>query len=200
MQLKTHILSRSIREARIRQIFEGGQTLRLQYPKEDLGFAYPTSTDGPAANVADFIAQWKQTPEERARPFVPVVQEGVRFPHVVLRTADGSPRSTVDLVADAGLDFTLLVSGETAVAVARTGGVLWREILGKRPGRRALVVVGGPGEAAGAGEVPAQGEAQVVFDPTQALEALPGWAPFVLVRPDGHVLWKGSDLSGLPEH
>lgn len=90
---------RKLREAQLARVFESGETLRLQFPREDLGFEYGAS---PGAAVA--LAPPLQTtaagrpgvepdegrgsaPPPRGAPFVPSTCPGARLPHAPVQVA-----------------------------------------------------------------------------------------------------------------
>lgn len=78
------------RQQRLSEIFRSRQSLRLQYPREDLGFVY--STNDPSDGHADLY--------HRSVAFVPSVVVGGRLPHAVIRL-QGSGRnvSSLDFVS-----------------------------------------------------------------------------------------------------
>ena len=95
------------RSARLARILEGGETLRLQYPREDLGFVY----DSPAAAVcsdqpsvegdAATSARGSSTPNGqapaahgRAAPYEPTSVPGARLPHAVVTVRSAGERLT----------------------------------------------------------------------------------------------------------
>lgn len=98
--------------AQLRDIFDSGTTLQLQFPAEDLGFTYPSRrtpsanpSDAPPATIAAAVARTKAARAARAAPprraaqppgkggagadakaakFVPRLQVGGRLPHFEL--------------------------------------------------------------------------------------------------------------------
>ena len=78
----------ALRRKELNALFDHGETLRLQYPKEDLGFLYcrtnsaiqydTNSTD--EEQVAKYIG-----PKPRDAPYVPTTLPGARFPHLKLK-------------------------------------------------------------------------------------------------------------------
>jgi len=100
------------RRARLTALLTSGASLRLQYPREDLGYGYGQAASGPAS------------PAMRSAAFVPALREGFRLPHAELAVqtaAFGGPASeqrwesvsTLDLVPVNALGF-LLVTGPAA--------------------------------------------------------------------------------------
>ena len=83
------------RSARLARILDGGETLRLQYPREDLGFTYaspgaavcpeePAAARGTATGPGDSGDQAAQTAPDRAAPYVPSTAPGARLPHAAV--------------------------------------------------------------------------------------------------------------------
>lgn len=137
-----------------------------------LGYSYP---DSPLVTPAGAPA-----PAPDPIVYVPSAAPGCLLPHRWL--ADGS--SLYDVL---GSGFTLLVDGRTGDGGAGDGGAGDGGV-GDGGAVRAAVA-----EAREAG-VPV--EVRVIDAPGLAAE----WeAAYVLVRPDQHVAWRGSDLAGLPD-
>ncbi len=108
-------LQTAARSARLARILDGGETLRLQYPREDLGFAYTgpgaaVRGDDPAAVLPRVSARRGQggnaaaDARGRAAPYVPSTAPGARLPHAVvtLRSPGARPykhRSTLQALS-----------------------------------------------------------------------------------------------------
>jgi hypothetical protein len=85
-----------LRRRAIRQILESGESLRLQFPREDLGFRY-TPGSGAAVLEEDAEAEVSASPPSaaaaagagggRGAAFVPSSAPGYRLPHVWLELA-----------------------------------------------------------------------------------------------------------------
>ncbi|KAH7616498.1 putative polyketide hydroxylase [Nannochloris sp. 'desiccata'] len=119
----------ALRRTELNALFDHGETLRLQYPKEDLGFLYSDSRtaaiqyeneSGDEQQVAKYIR-----PKPRDAPYVPTTLPGARLPHLKLRRRksenltgqnnEGSEFgsedvSSIDLWPAAGLQFVLVLS------------------------------------------------------------------------------------------
>lgn len=195
-----------LRREKLEVLFESGSTLRLQYPKEDLGFVYGNGTNGmnlvthesnDSQSLADYLA-----PKPRAAAYQPTTLPGARLPHfplIVLRPGKLLPEllqngviSSIDIPVAAGLAFVLLINGQGSAIEwvhAVRGGVKGIEVL-------PVVVVADRGSPAM--EMEALKNVAVVQDvngewprflPDGADRGTDGVA--VLVRPDGHVAWRG---------
>lgn len=126
----------AIRQDALQALFLEGETLRLQYPKEDLGFIYAgdkTSislenefdSNGKNFKSPNFksdhllVAEYLR-PQARNAPYIPTTLPGARFPHIPLKVlqeghlkrsvSKGSVVSSIDIVPASDLDFTLFVS------------------------------------------------------------------------------------------
>lgn len=111
-----------LRRSRLKQLFETGETLRLQYPKEDLGFVYGSQNSAVAVALSHPNVTRKSVgaSTDRNAPYLPALVPGGRLPHVPLiveRVGNlpgihrGDKISSVDLSACRGARFTLLLSG-----------------------------------------------------------------------------------------
>ena len=121
----------AIRHEALNALFEGGETLRLQYPKEDLGFVYSgtgaaivyetmqeTGCDDDV--ITDRQAVLKYTAAKpRNAPYVATTLPGARFPHFWMRTirpgflggsfSRGAMLSSIDVIPVIGLNLCLFV-------------------------------------------------------------------------------------------
>ena len=86
------------REQQLQKIFTTGQTLRLQFPKEDLGFVYdalgsavlPEQQEGPDRAGLQPAGQGLSGAQEQQRClYVPQAIPGARMPHCSLRPPGG---------------------------------------------------------------------------------------------------------------
>ena len=95
------------RSARLARILDSGDTLRLQYPREDLGFTYASPAaavchDGPAfalgtvASRKGVVGGLAGGGQGRAAPYVPSTVPGARLPHafITVRSPGASSRTT----------------------------------------------------------------------------------------------------------
>ncbi|KAK9819702.1 hypothetical protein WJX72_001426 [[Myrmecia] bisecta] len=190
------------RRAALDRIFASGETLRLQFPREDLGFVY--GGDG-AAVVAPEPAghlgmQDRSGPMEGARqqarglPYVPETMPGARLPHCDLQmlrqvASDGQPyqrkASTLDLVPAAPAQLTLLVgANDHSLAWADAARILLESE------HRPLRVVHIADSAQQAAALDAA--ACVAYSLDKTWRKLRGVSDSgaIFVRPDGHVAWR----------
>lgn len=132
------------REKLLRDIFATGDTLRLQYPKEDLGFIYNApgaaidavngasgmagKTGGggtTAARGSTGAGKQQITDQSRGRPYVPSTRPGARLPHcdiAVVRASRGTDIqqqhiSTLDLMPYRSTRMQLWLSGGQGAAI-----------------------------------------------------------------------------------
>ena len=113
------LLQMAARSARLARILDGGETLRLQYPREDLGFTYAGSgaavcPDDPAAAAPGSSTQIGRDSDkvapagDRAAPYMPSTAPGARLPHaaVVLHSPGARPpqplKHAAQVVTDSG--------------------------------------------------------------------------------------------------
>ncbi|XP_031124538.1 uncharacterized protein LOC116027200 isoform X2 [Ipomoea triloba] len=101
----------SARLARLREIFEEGQSLQLQFPAEDLGFRY---LKGALVSNGDNLLHEPEAPTGRRRDFVPSADPGSRLPHINVRPFSNPPSketfSTLDLVSAEKVEFLLIIA------------------------------------------------------------------------------------------
>lgn len=197
---------RRLRRSELAEVFEHGETLRLQFPKEDLGYVYAQGAvchgPGDAAAVAEY-----QRPKKRDAPYTPTTLVGARLPHAPIRVRQAgrllsevgsqAVASTVDLPAAAGIGLVLLLSessqqGSWEAAAAAAEAATGVPVLPVVVAQSAAAISGG--SAAGEGTT-------VVQDAEGAWLRLRGIAPegALLVRPDGHIAWRHGgqgDLAG----
>jgi 2-polyprenyl-6-methoxyphenol hydroxylase-like FAD-dependent oxidoreductase len=202
-----------LRKSRLKQLFEAGETLRLQYPKEDLGFVYGSRNAAIGATLSHPNAIKKSMsmdlPKNRDAPYLPSLVPGGRLPHVPLLVERagslpgvqcGDEISSIDLSAIRGIGFTLLLSGINMQGLFDwiTASNLWqeRQDYGVALG---LVVISETADLAKqlalnmppsssldnvAFVVDTSGSWKDVIVPFCEIEGLA-----VLVRPDGHIAW-----------
>lgn len=156
----------------VAQIFNNYMDLQLFFPAHDLGVCYRSRCVVGAEN--QHLRALDETKE-----FQPTLELGCRFPHMWLHvversSADSSPTvSTLDVVRDSGLRFTLFTSPSS----------VWALI----PGGDEIVVA-----RIDDSNPPSASSSEVGFD---YADFSCRWADInasvkaVLVRPDGHVCW-----------
>ncbi|KAL0421531.1 UNVERIFIED_CONTAM: putative polyketide hydroxylase [Sesamum latifolium] len=117
MQLSDSLLNEnnplgSSRLSRLRQIFEEGKSLQLQFPAEDLGFRY---SEGALVSDGDSLSGAPQeTPTGRRRDYIPSSDPGSRLPHMQIRPLsellNKDAFSILDLVSVDNVDFVLIIA------------------------------------------------------------------------------------------
>lgn len=83
---------KAYRASQLAKFFNSGSSLRLQYPREDLGFVYNSSgvvcgdIDAQIGGMAESAQSSIGTAVEveRGAPYVPITAPGARLPHVEL--------------------------------------------------------------------------------------------------------------------
>ncbi|OVA15384.1 Monooxygenase [Macleaya cordata] len=98
----------SLRLAKLRRIFDEGESLQLQFPAEDLGFRY---LKGALVPDGDTVLE---APTGRRRDYVPCAEPGSRLPHMNVRDLrkefSEETFSTLDLVCGDKLEFLLIIA------------------------------------------------------------------------------------------
>ncbi|KAL9261234.1 putative polyketide hydroxylase [Drosera capensis] len=101
----------SARLARLKNIFEEGRSLQLQFPAEDLGFRY---VDGALVSDRYSMQSAPEAPPGRRRDYVPSADPGSRLPHMKIRSlstvSSKEVFSTLDLVSGDRVEFLLLIA------------------------------------------------------------------------------------------
>lgn len=101
----------SSRLARLKQIFDEGKSLQLQFPAEDLGFRY---LEGALLSDRHVNHDPEDVPTGRRRDYVPSSEPGSRLPHMKVRrlwsSSDEDTFSTLDLVSGDKLEFLLIIA------------------------------------------------------------------------------------------
>lgn len=201
------------REAQLRKIFDTGDTLRLQFPREDLGFQYARGAVCPHAD--DVPASGAQapssSPRNRSSEYVPSTAPGFRLPHVELRLEDALTASTVDMAARlAAAQLMLVVSDDhgspvpsslwqdATASLAAQGAQLSILVIRQQPAH-ASSTAGAAGALIQEGTLPADSKPSN-GKPVQmvGLDVAGRWPEVrevnatgaILVRPDGHVAWR----------
>ncbi|KAI3467674.1 hypothetical protein Pfo_024337 [Paulownia fortunei] len=115
MQLSESLLNEnnplgSSRLSKLREIFEEGKSLQLQFPAEDLGFRY---FKGALVSDGDSSLSTQETPTGRRRDYVPSSDPGSRLPHMkiqLLSVLSEDAFSTLDLVSGDNVEFLLIIA------------------------------------------------------------------------------------------
>ncbi|XP_042057215.1 putative polyketide hydroxylase [Salvia splendens] len=115
MQLSGFILNESnplgsTRLSKLREIFEEGKSLELQFPAEDLGFRY---YKGALVSDGESFSSTQEKPTGRRRDYVPSSDPGSRLPHMNIQLLSHSKEetcSTLDLVTANNVEFLLIIS------------------------------------------------------------------------------------------
>lgn len=101
----------SSRLARLKQIFDEGKSLQLQFPAEDLGFRY---LEGALVSDRHGAHDNEDVPTGRRRDYVPSSEPGSRLPHMKVRllssVSDKDTFSTLDLLSLDKLEFLLIIA------------------------------------------------------------------------------------------
>lgn len=101
----------SSRLARLKQIFDEGKSLQLQFPAEDLGFRY---LEGALMSDRHVNHDPENVPTGRRRDYIPSSEPGSRLPHMKVRplwsSSDEDTFSTLDLVSGDKLEFLLIIA------------------------------------------------------------------------------------------
>lgn len=200
------------RRASIKEIFAQGNTLRLQYPKEDLGFLY-----GHGAVVhcdqkeTDEVVEYQRRQLMRKAPYQPTILPGARFPHFWVKPtsvipiedydADTEKRvSSLDAIAAAGCKLVLFISSPSSVYAKWISAVQAVNTIKKRGEEEDLlslvhIVIDSDSDGHGFEEY----KVMQLRDVDNVWKDLRGVADdgAVLVRPDGHVAWRSRDGSGV---
>ncbi|KAL6782028.1 hypothetical protein ACKKBF_B10380 [Auxenochlorella protothecoides x Auxenochlorella symbiontica] len=191
----------TLRSRNIRAALEGGETLRLQYPKEDLGFVYRSPDAALAPSAADLAeVDLAARPRPRHAPYTPATLVGGRLPHAAvdavisrgwLAGGAAGPASTVDLPCLAASPTPLLLLLPSGYkALERRAWLAAAERLGPQ---RVLPVVLHLGPAPAGAAAERTNALELQCDPASGAWATTGGARVLLVRPDGHIGAKWSE-------
>ncbi|KAK6160359.1 hypothetical protein DH2020_003740 [Rehmannia glutinosa] len=116
MQLSDSLLNEnnplgSSRLSKLKQIFEEGKSLQLQFPAEDLGFRY---SEGALVSDGDSSSSARERPTGRRRDYVPSSDPGSRLPHMKIQLLSAFSSkdafSTLDLVSADNIEFLLIIA------------------------------------------------------------------------------------------
>ncbi|OIT33571.1 hypothetical protein A4A49_36383 [Nicotiana attenuata] len=188
----------SARLAKLRQIFEGGQSLQLQFPAEDLGFRYRKG----ALVSEDFSGlNAHEAPSGRRRDYIPCSEPGSRLPHMNVKLLSNPSSkeifSTLDIVSGDNVEFVLIIAPlEESYNLARAAIEVANNF--KVPLK---VCVIWPKES-----INGTGRSEAALTPSNFFEVVevksssdsPSWWDIcqmtdrgaILVRPDEHIAWR----------
>ena len=187
------------RRKELSNLFKSGETLRLQYPKEDVGFLY----SGKASHLLverELRSALEKAAKAKPRnaPYVPICLPGFRFPHFPVSILESRQEhlqpgtevvSSIDIPAATGIDYTLFVSHSSAEQ--------WRVMYDKAGVVSVEVKTdSSPLVSSSSGHCPSV-LAREINSPSmwdslvKPLEKAFGSSPGILIRPDGHVAWIG---------
>lgn len=200
----------SARRKELEEIFSSGRTLRLQYPKEDVGFGY-TGKDAYVYVEPEIIeaVQLASLPKPRDAPYAPCCLPGYRLPHVDLEVVHSSigdfPSTTIsslDIADSVGTRFVLFIQHGT--------GCHWVQHLPSDYDSPVLVDVSIPTNSNSKNDgsetidindhtrklchihvLLKDSDAILASEMSRLQEVFGGFPLGILVRPDGHIAWVG---------
>ncbi|XP_054787956.1 uncharacterized protein LOC129293864 isoform X2 [Prosopis cineraria] len=195
----------SSRLAKLRNIFEEGKSLQLQFPAEDLGFRY---LQGAIVEESNNLESTPQLSTGRRRDYIPSAHPGSRLPHMYVRVNKMNKNvSTLDLVSGDKVEFLLLI------APVKESYHLARSALKVAEERQILVKVcviwsSGSVERLNEGSKAALSPWENYVDVVEVDKpSTSNWwkmcqmkeSGAILVRPDEHIAWRtSSGLTGDP--
>ncbi|KAL3649866.1 hypothetical protein CASFOL_006269 [Castilleja foliolosa] len=102
----------SSRLSKLKQIFDEGKSLQLQFPAEDIGFSQYTK--GALVPDDDSLSSAQESPTGRRRNYVPSSDPGSRLPHMKIQPLSSLSTedafSTLDLVSGDNIEFLLIIA------------------------------------------------------------------------------------------
>jgi 2-polyprenyl-6-methoxyphenol hydroxylase-like FAD-dependent oxidoreductase len=203
----------ALRRAELEALFDHGETLRLQYPKEDLGFLYREFStaavqyerdSGDEQHFVQYIG-----PKPRDAPYTPTTLPGARFPHLKLKRRKSSETSSnssggdsneenvissIDIWPAAGLRFVLVLSPHAEVQDWLTAVEKFNASVGENGVKIQPIVINSSNKSEDTLLEDLSKDVEVFDDVENRWEEVrevPKEAA-VLVRPDGHVGWRGN--------
>ncbi|PON64794.1 FAD-binding domain containing protein [Parasponia andersonii] len=198
----------SSRLAKLRQIFDEGKSLQLQFPAEDLGFRYLV---GALVPDSDCVLGTPEAPTGSRRDYIPTADSGCRLPHMNVRVLSNSSSkeiiSTLDLISGDKVEFLLVIAPiESSYVLARTALEVSEEF---NVSIRICVLwsAGTPLGVVGSKALLAPWENYIdVIEVKKSPTSLSWWdickmtdKGAILVRPDDHIAWRvKSGLVGDP--
>ncbi|CAH2034018.1 unnamed protein product [Thlaspi arvense] len=190
------------RLTRLKRIFEGGKSLQLQFPAEDLGFRY---LEGAIVPDNESEAGDPEVPSGRRRDYVPCAEPGSRLPHMYVRKLSDPTReavvSTLDLVSTEKVEFLLIISPlQESYELARATFKAAKELMANVK----VCVVWPSSDDDGGGRdsksalAPWENYVDVMEVKRQSGEEEASWWSIckmsergsILVRPDQHIAWR----------
>ncbi|KAM3304086.1 2,4-dichlorophenol 6-monooxygenase [Capsicum chacoense] len=189
----------SARLAKLRQIFEEGQSLQLQFPAEDLGFRYQK---GALVAEDDSLLNEHEAPTGRRRDYIPSAELGSRLPHMNVKLLSNQSSkeifSTLDLVSVDKVEFILIIAPlKESYCLARAA----LEVANKFEVPLKVCVMWPAGSIDGSGRSKAALTPWKSFEEVVEVKSssdLPSWWDIcqmtdkgtILVRPDEHIAWR----------
>lgn len=189
----------SSRLGKVRRIFEGGESLQLQFPAEDLGFRY---LQGALLPDNDSELDAPEAPTGRRREYVPSANPGSRLPHINVKELSKLSTeeifSTLDLVPGDKVEFLLIIAPvEPSYRLARAAFQVAEEY--NVPAKVCVVWPAGTVDGAArsmAALTPWENVIDVV-EVRHSSTSLSWWdicqvtyRGAILVRPDEHIAWR----------
>lgn len=186
-------LTGSFRQNRLSKLFQSGNTLRLQFPNEDIGFQYRWGGSTPKASTAP--EGRSKSKEKRVLKFTPRIAVGVRLSHCYFQTTSQKKIcSSLDLLDPGGtLPILIFHQGSKWATVASELSALDYKfklvcVLESNSSNSLMKYV--PCLESVCGTV----SKLEVIDYCGTWKKLAGYNA-VLVRPDGHIWWISSGQS-----
>lgn len=205
MQLSNSVLNENnplgySRLSKLRQIFEEGKSLQLQFPVEDLGFRYAAGALVPDSN-SSLGAQ--ENPRGRRRDYVPSSDPGSRLPHMniqlLTKFSSEDTLSTLDLVSIDKIEFLLIIAPiKESYQMAKAAFKVAEEF--KIPLKICVMWEENRTDGTCKSEM-ALSPWKNFIDVTKAMNSSTSSPPWwdlcqmtirgaILVRPDGHIAWR----------
>lgn len=99
------------RKQKVQKILKTGQSLKLQFPKEDLGFVYHT--------MASDVPERERKMETRDTVFSPGIEIGGRFPHCFIQMKiSGKIVSSLDLITWSKFRYSVFFCGPNTALIS----------------------------------------------------------------------------------
>jgi len=203
------------RRGAIKDIFAKGNTLRLQYPKEDLGFLYRHGAVVHSDNKeTEEVVEYERRQLMREAPYQPTTLPGARFPHFLVEPLSSSVQgkeeqvgtcaslSSLDAIAAVGCRLVVFVSSSSAYAKWISAA---QSVNNKKRGEEGILsLVHIITDTDTDTDNISYGKEHKVIqlrDLNSVWKHLRGVGDdgAVLVRPDGHVAWRSRDGGGIDQ-
>lgn len=196
------------RRAAIKDIFAKGNTLRLQYPKEDLGFLYRHGAVVHSdKEETEEVTEYQRRQLMREAPYQPTTLPGARFPHFLVepllpkeeQVGTNVPLSSLDAIATAGCKLVLFISASSAYT--KWNSAVHSVNNKKREGGEDIlslvhILADTDANSNSDGKEHKVMQLRDVNDVWKDLRGV-GDDGAVLVRPDGHVAWRSRNSGGI---